>query len=415
MTIVNQIGKVLGRVALALLGLALALLLLEGCVRLLGISPPADPLPPLWEPHPYLGWFHTPNSGGLWYSEYGEYQGDVHINARGLRDREIGYDNPDDTYRILILGDSYAEGLHVALEQTFAKQLEARLTGGDRAVEVINGGVSGWGTDQEAIFYAIEGFRYAPELVLLLLFTRNDVLNNYGPLETARVKAVQKPFFRLEEGELVVPTFPFEPPPGTGSPPPPLLAIGDWLRARSALYRLTTPYLRKIPATRRALGPLGLLGGVGVALADEPDLPVTFEVYQAPPSAEWEEAWVLTGALVRRLDEEVKTRGGQLAVVIVNAPEQVYPERWAAISKAMAPSQDHSWDPGAPNRRLAAILDEADIPYLDLLPIFQEAAEQPETPPLYFYFDFHWSPAGHALAAEGVESFLRERGMLNGN
>jgi hypothetical protein len=279
-------------------------------------------------------------------------------------------------------------------------------------MEVINGGVSGWGTDQEAVFYAIEGFRYEPDLVLLLLFIRNDVLNNYGPLEAARMGAEQKPFFRMEGDELVVPSFPFEPPPGTGSADPPLLAFGDWLRARSALYRLTIPYLRNVPATRRAMGPLGLLGGVGVALADEPELPVTFEVYQSPPSSEWEEAWALTEALIRRLDEEVKTRGGRLAVILINAPEQVYPDRWAAISKAMIQSQGHSWDPQAPNRRLAAILDEAGIPYLDTLPIFQEAGAEAEASPLYFRYDFHWSPAGHRLAAEAVESYLHDFGLL---
>lgn len=408
------IREVLGRTALTVMGFALSLLLLEGGVRLIGIAPPADPLPPLWEPHPYLGWFHIANSGGLWYSEYGEYQADVHINARGLRDREIGYDNPPDAYRILVLGDSFAEGLQVPLAETFAKRLETRLAGGDRPVEVINGGVSGWGTDQEALFYVIEGFRYQPDLVLLCFFTRNDVLNNYAPLEVARMGSVQKPFFRLEKGELVVPPFPFEPPSNEDSSPAPLLPFSDWLRARSALYRLIMPYLRTVPSTRRALGPTGLLGGVGVALADEPNLPMTFNVYQTDPSPEWDEAWALTGALIRRLDQEVQARGARLAVVIISAPEQVYPDRWAAIFKAGPQTQNLRWDPEVPNRRLADVLAEADIPSLDLLPIFQEAASQPETPPLYFRHDFHWSSAGHALAAQAVESFLRERGLLDG-
>ena len=89
MSAVNLVVKILGRVALAVMGIALSLLLLEGGVRLMGMAPPAEPLPQLWESHPFLGWYHIPNSGGLWYSEYGEYQADVHINARGLRDREI--------------------------------------------------------------------------------------------------------------------------------------------------------------------------------------------------------------------------------------------------------------------------------------------------------------------------------------
>jgi lysophospholipase L1-like esterase len=407
------IGKVLGRIALGVMGLAAALLLLEGSVRLIGVAPPAAPLPQLWEPHPYLGWYHIPNSGGLWYSEYGEFQADVHINARGLRDREIGYDNPSDAYRILVLGDSHIEGLAVPLAETFAKELETRLSGGDRPVEVINGGVSGWGTDQEAIFYAIEGFRYQPDLVLLLFYIRNDVVNNYAPLEVARMGVVQKPFFRLEEGQLVEPSFPFEPSPGPDSPPPALLPFSDWLRARSALYRLMIPYLRDIPATRQALGPVGLLGGLGVALAGEPDLPLTFHVYQSDPPSEWDEAWALTGALIRRLDTEVQKRDARLAAVFISAPEQVYSDRWESTFEAESQTQNLHWDAEAPNRRVAALLDEAGIPYLDLLPAFRDAASQPETPPLYFRHDFHWSPAGHALAAQSVESFLRAGKLMS--
>ena len=401
--------------ALAVIGIALALLVLEAGVRLVSVAPPVEPMPSLWEPHPYLGWYHVPNSGGLWYSEYGEYQADVRINARGLRDREIGYDNPSDAYRILVLGDSFAEGLQVTLEETFVKQLETRLADGDRPVEVINGGVSGWGTDQEAIFFAVEGFRYQPELVLLLVFARNDIVNNYGPLEVARMEAVQKPFFRLEEGELVVPPFPFEPPAETESRPVPLLGFSDWLRVRSSLYRLIMPYLRDIPVTRRALGPIGLLGGLGVAMADEPDLAVTFKVYLSNPSPEWDEAWELTDALIRRLDEEVKSQGAQLVVVGISAPEQVYADLWAATFGTDSQFQETHWDPEAPNRRLAAILDEADILHLDLMPVFQDAAARPEMPHLFFRHDFHWSAAGHALAAQAVESYLRESGLFDGD
>ena len=118
----------LGRLALLVFGLLTALLVIEFGVRLVGVVPPADPLPMLWGPHPYLGWFHVPNHGGLWYSEYREFETEVHINARGLRDREIGYDKPPGVYRILILGDSFAEALQVPLEVTFAKQLEALLS-----------------------------------------------------------------------------------------------------------------------------------------------------------------------------------------------------------------------------------------------------------------------------------------------
>jgi lysophospholipase L1-like esterase len=308
-----------------------------------------------------------------------------------------------------VLGDSYVEGLQVPLEETFAKQLQVQLNLANRRVEVINGGVSGWGTDQEGVFYAIEGFRYQPDLVLLCLFTRNDILNNYAPLEVGRMGSVQKPFFQLHGDELVVPSFPFKPPPEPESSPVPLLQFSDWLRPRSAVYRLIMPYLRNIPAARRTLGPLGLLGGVGVGLADEPDLPVTFWVYQADLTPEWEDAWALTGALTRRLDAEVRNRGAQMAVVIVSAPEQVYNDRWAAT---MSKTPHLFWDRESPNRRLAAILDEAGITFLDLLPAFERVASQPGAPRLFFHYDFHWTSAGHALAAREVAAFLQESGLL---
>jgi ABC-type transporter Mla subunit MlaD len=117
-----------------------------------------------------------------------------------------------------------------------------------------------------------------------------------------------------------------------------------------------------------------------------------------------------SGEVVREAVEAMSEIAGRLAVIIVNAPEQVYPDRWKAVSNAMA--EDHGSDPEMPNRRLAAILDEANIPYLDTLPPFQAAAAQPEAQPLYFRYDFHWSPAGHALAAQAVESFLRESELL---
>lgn len=410
----KTVGRVLGRMGLVMLGLALPLLVLEGGTRLMGIAPPAEPQPALWVPHPYLGWFHLPNQGGLTYSEYGEFQAPVHINARGLRDREIGYDNPADAYRILVLGDSFAEALQVPLEETFAKKLEALTTSDSRPVEVINAGVGGWGTDQEATFYMVEGFRYQPDVVILSFFTHNDALNNYQPLETARVHgAVRKPFFHLNDGQLVVPDFPFEAPPEEDRASPPLLAAGNWMNDHSALCRLVRPYLREIPFVLRALGPSGLLGGMAAFMADDPALLPSYFVYRADSLPDWEEAWQLTAVLIQRLDAEVQERGGHLVVVIIGAPEQVYPDRWSAILARHPKMNDYDWDLEAPNRRLTAILDETNIPYLDLLPVFRTVTGQPDAPPLHFRHDGHWTIAGHQLAAEAIASFLKAQDLLD--
>ena len=405
------LGKLLTRVVLIVIGILASLAVLELGVRLVNLAPPAEPQPALWALHPYLGWFHAPNRGGLSYSDYGEFQAEVHINARGLRDREIGYDNTEGAYRVLVLGDSFAEALQVPLEETFAKQLESRLGEANGPVEVINAGVGGWGTDQEALFYLVEGFRYQPDMVLLCFFSNNDTLNNYGPLEIARNHGqVEKPFFHLEDGRLIPPDFPFEPPlktPSTTSSTP-LLGAANWLQGHAALYRLLTPYLREMPPVLNTLGPTGILGGMAIFMASDPILSPSYFVYSTEPSAEWEAAWELTDAIIAGLNKEVEADGSQLAVVIIGAPEQVYPERWQTVLNRAHSLQPASWDLETPNRRLAAFLDSAGIPYLDLLPLFRQEAEKPGAPALHFRHDGHWTPAGHQLAADAIAAFVQE-------
>jgi hypothetical protein len=370
-----------------------------------------------------LGWWHIPYSGGLYHSNYNEFEAEVRIKARGLRDREIGYENPTGALRILSLADSFGEALQVNLDQTYYKQLEMMLDDSlGRPVEVINGGVGGWGSDQEAFFYVAEGFRYQPELVLLAFFVRNDTVNNYGPLEAARTGgSQQKEFFSLSsDGKLIPPpvqeeakaesnadgiALSVEPRPQPDKEPP-LLTAADDLWRWSALYRLMVPYLRDIPPVVQKVGPSGILGGEGVVRAGHPTTPVDFFIYQSPPNQDFEAAWQLTEAIIKRLRDEVESRGAKLAVVIIGAPEQVYPAEGERMLAANPGLQGLNLDLELPNRRLATFLKAEKIPYLDLLPIFRAAAAHPETPQLHFRHDGHWTVAGHRLAAEAIYDFL---------
>lgn len=411
----NLAAKVAGRVLLLLGGLLAPLLALEVFVRLLGLAPPHAPLAAIWTSHPLYGWFHQPDSGGVLYNDYNEFQVELHINARGLRDREIGYANPEGKFRILVLADSYGEAIQVPLEETYSKQLESLLNAsGGQAFEVINAGVGGWGTDQEAVFYATEGFRYEPKLVILSFFTRNDVVNNSETLELRRIAGSrQKPFFHLDEnGELILPEFPFEPPPAEDAPRPWLLPSAEWLAARSALYRFAVPYLRDIPALVHAWGKSGILGGEGIIRATHPNTPVPFYSYNVALDREWEEAWRLTEALIRELRRRVEERGSQLVVVIIAAPEQVYPERWERTVSLDPTLQTLNLDLEGPNKRLASFLNQEGIPYVDLLPAFRAAAAQPGAPALHLRHDGHWTPAGHALAARVIQQYLVDNGLV---
>jgi hypothetical protein len=103
----------------------------------------------------------------------------VKISSQSLRDREHAVAKPPRTYRIAVLGDSYAEALQVPLEQAFwvllPRELERCRFAGDRKIEPLNFGVSGYGTAQELLTLRQRAWDFSPDLVLLAFFPGNDV------------------------------------------------------------------------------------------------------------------------------------------------------------------------------------------------------------------------------------------------
>jgi hypothetical protein len=134
---------------------------------------------------PLLGWRNIPgwNASTLGKS--------ITINSKGLRDKEHDYEKKPGVRRILVLGDSFAWGYGVSNEEIFTEVLERKLAKCTSPVEVINSGVSGWGTDQEYLFLISEGYRYSPDLIVLALYLANDLENN----SNSKQYGLQKPYF----------------------------------------------------------------------------------------------------------------------------------------------------------------------------------------------------------------------------
>jgi len=108
----------------------------------------------------------------------------VEINAHGLRDEEIAYSKPAGEKRILVLGDSVAFGWGVSQGETFSDYMEFLLRDRtDERWQVINAGVNGYNTEQQAIFLRNEGMRYSPDYVLLI-YVSNDVDPVFDPNAT---------------------------------------------------------------------------------------------------------------------------------------------------------------------------------------------------------------------------------------
>ena len=102
------------------------------------------------------------------------------FNALGCR----GVDRPTaraaGIRRILILGDGFAMGVGVHERDTFASQLEAMLNAGTSATgpvvnpEVINCGITGYGSDEELRFYHRLAAEYQPDAVVVVMGLEDD-------------------------------------------------------------------------------------------------------------------------------------------------------------------------------------------------------------------------------------------------
>ncbi len=138
-----------------------------------------------------LGWRNIPS----WKSKtFGQ---PLTINSKGLRDREYPYEKPAGTRRILVLGDSYTWGYGVSDSDLYTEVLERELNQAGPKCEVLNAGVSGWGTDQEYLYFREEGRKYSADVVVLMFF-----FNDLSESITSLMYGTAKPLFKNTALEL---------------------------------------------------------------------------------------------------------------------------------------------------------------------------------------------------------------------
>jgi hypothetical protein len=277
----------------------------------------------------------------------------------------------------------------------FARLLEADLQqGAKQKIEVINTGVSSYGTDNELLFFRHEGYKYEPDLVLLAFTTGNDVRENYEPFNRETLDAnLSKPSFRLDEnGSLQM---------QAGPPPPP--PIPWW---RKHFYVGEYLYLRIAkPVFLPMTNPFGILPPKDNSI---PFVAPDIFVYSPNERPEVAEAWRVTEALLRQLRREVTDRGARFAVMVHSPPWAHYNQRWSYMTMRHPIARD-TWDPQKPNRRIDAFLSEQRVPFLDLFEIFEREKDRE---PLFFQVDPHWRPVGHRLAARSIAEFLRRADLV---
>lgn len=332
------------------------LFLVEIGMRVLGIS-----YPNFYWPDEVLGASLKPGSGGLFTREG---HGLVSVNEHGMRDVDHTLEKPANHFRIALLGDSFSEALQVDQEKTFwwllKKPLESCPALKGKEVELLNFGVSGYGTTQELLMYETRARAFHPDMALLQFLPGNDIINNSIELEEDKFR----PFFVLKNGQLELDNS-FQH--GKGFKIRMLLKKFGYYGFMGASRIMQWVWEKK---SRQSV----------VALENKsPDkinaLPEASSLPPATPA--WMRAWEVTEAVMDRFHQATEKDGIPLLVFSIKGG-------------------------GYPDERLGAFLADKTIAYKPLEPEMDAMETQRHT----YFHGFskehpggHWNEEGHAAAA----------------
>lgn len=183
-------------------------------------------------PDPLLGYAHLCDQK-LVYRQEGYSVSKT--NSLGFREREFNVAKAAGTTRVCVLGDSMTVGMEVPPEATFTKQLENYLNqDGNGKFEVLNCGMSGFGTGQEYLLYRQKVRQLHPD-VLILTYNIGDAEDNVFQRLGMNPP---RPIFRVENGTLRAELQPVAE--WFASPDARFYSSFEWLRRHSRVLAVLT-------------------------------------------------------------------------------------------------------------------------------------------------------------------------------
>ncbi|HEV7745524.1 MAG TPA: SGNH/GDSL hydrolase family protein [Pyrinomonadaceae bacterium] len=399
--------KFFAKLLLLFIGFAIGGFVAEIALRVGGYS-----YPEFYQRDAVRGVSLLPGAEG-WYRKEGEAY--VRINSDGLRDYEHAIAKPDGTFRIAVIGDSYCEAFPVSQDEAFWSIMGKKLAECDafpgKKIEIINFGVSGYGTASELLTLRENVWKYSPDLVLLAVTTNNDITDNSRALK----RTDDYPYFFYQGPQLTLDdsfknsrSFLFS--------RSRIGRLGAWLRTHSRLVQAITQgsqgfkILRASSRAKRSEdappAPVNSSGGSG----NPPQKPDLFTrstelgtdnlIYLEPNNPVWNDAWRITEGLIVQMRDEVSRAGAKFLVVTLSNGPQVLPD---AGQRENFKRRFGIADLFYPDNRIKALGSREGFPVITLAPELQSFAEQNNV----FLHGFgknigngHWNATGNRVAGE---------------
>jgi len=348
--------------------------------------PQVDEHDKMFEYDPYLGWRFIPNKrGAIVYA--GESPHFIKTNSLGFRDKEPPSDN-ENISKILVLGDSFVSNISVKDDEVFTEIIERQLYN----TRVMNFGVNGYGQVQEYLLLKQWLGKINPELVILVIYIRNDFDDNIGGSWN-----YPRPLASWDEEDATLRINSPRPPPPKDS-----TSISYWrFWRKSHLYLLFDERLsiliKKFSQTEQT--------GHKPSLHSPPEL----YLCQIQPTEYTKIKYHTMKELLLMIAKYVDERKIPLVFVIAPSFLQVYDERWSSALQQYG-EKSENYKKSLPNDKLKQFAEKNNLLMIDLLPILQSEANKGKQ--LYNLKSQHWNSDGNRVVAYTLLEYLKTKSLI---
>lgn len=332
---------------------------------------------------PYIRTIHKPNVETI--RKTVEYESRMKTNSQGFVGEDFSLAKGENTYRIATLGDSFTEAFDVDLDKSYSSLLEKTLdsASGELDYQVYNFGVSGSASTHELLTYKHYASVYQPDIVIWQIYLGNDLADDL--LLRSNIESAGAP--TIEEAR-------------TGT-------LRAFLSNNFHSPRFFLRQLEKISAIRDVLAKYNIISRQLDTYDAKRSYPFIYDVFNVGEDTIFTENFPLTCEFVEQFKDETTKNNSNLIVLLIPSKEEVIDEEWDKLLAQFPEMKGKTWNRLQPLERLRPCLEEKEVAYVDMYPIFKEIIDTGGER-MYYSTDVHLNSYGHQLVAEALFKRIQE-------
>ncbi len=310
-----------------------------------------------------------PNPKAICYSNY-----------LGFRDKDHSFNKPNDTYRILLLGDSLTYGPGVNTDETYPKKFEKILNKEykNKKIEIINMGMIFYGPEQYYNLYEEYGKKYNPDLVVVSYHLLTD------PYDAYEYDLNRKSYFYKSIPDFV----PYK--------------VNQFLKEKSLLYRaFLSGYYGW--ANRQQVN-------VEKIVFNGKNNRYQYDTQLNTSSPSMKKGWEISEKYMNLLINSAKSNNSKISVIIFPTPAQILPNEWEKMKKEGYLSDQRLYSQSKTREKMLQLCRKYSWKCLDLQDPFRKSKNIDK---LFLKKDIHLTGYGNEITANALLNYLKQSSLIN--